>query len=85
MNNLSTVNSSIKSRWGAYLFQADLRGGGGAYLNNVEIMMVSVLHKELEAQEQEVWKSCSRWSESNPNFQLVNKQSRISAHEVLQS
>ena len=37
---------------GAYLFQAHLRGGGGLieaeHLFNLEMMMVSVLHKELE-------------------------------------
>ena len=37
---------------GAYLFQAHLRRGGGAYLRGgficLEMTMVSVLHKELE-------------------------------------
>ena len=37
---------------GAYLFQAHLRGGGGlieaGHLFNLEMMMVSVLYKELE-------------------------------------
>ena len=39
-------------RGGAYLFQAHLRGGGGlieaGHLFNLEMMMVSVLYKELE-------------------------------------
>ena len=37
-----------------------------------------------EAQEQNGWSSCSRESESNPNFQLVNKPSWISLREVLE-
>ena len=44
--------SSIKTpppppHWEAYLFHAHLRAGGGG-LFNLEKMMVSVLHKELE-------------------------------------
>ena len=44
--------------------------------------MVSVLHKEQEYKVeklklQEGWRSCSRGSESNPNFQMVNKPSWI--------
>ena len=31
-----------------------------------------------------VWRSCSWGSESNPNFQVVNKPSQISPHDVLQ-
>ena len=37
-----------------------------------------------EAQEQNGWSSCNRESESNPNFQLVNKPSWISLREVLE-
>ena len=73
-------------------------GGGGLIeagdllemgdLFNLEKTMASVLHKELEQKveklkNKERWRSCSRRSESNPNFQLVNKP-RISLHEVLQ-
>ena len=60
---------------------------GGLFI--VEKTMVSVLHKELEYKVESSstrgWKSCTRGSESNPNFQLVNKLLRISPHEVLQS
>ena len=51
--------------------------------------MVSVLQKELEYKVEKLkyerFRSCSRGSESNPNFQLVNKPSWISPHEVLRS
>ena len=52
--------------------------------------MASVLHKDLEckvaeAQVQEDWRSCSRGSETNPNFQLANKLSQISPQKVKQS
>ena len=52
--------------------------------------MVSVLHEEIEykvgkTQVQEGWRSCSRGSEPNPNFKLINKPSQIRPHEVLQS
>ena len=65
------------------------RGGGGG-LFNLEKTMVSVLHKEgriqsRKAQVQQGWRPGSRGSESNSNFQLVNKPSRISPHEVFQS
>ena len=56
--------------------------GGGAVLN-LEMTMVSVLHKELESSTRS-FRSYSRGSESNANFQLVNKSSWISPHEVLQ-
>ena len=73
-------------------------GGGGGLIETgslfergfiyLEMTMVSVPHKERtriqsgKTQVQEGWKSCSRGSESNPNFQLVNKPFRISPHEV---
>ena len=65
-------------------------GGGGGGLFNLEKTMVSVLHKEgriqsRKAQVQQGWRPGSRGSESNSNFQLVNKPSRISPHEVFQS
>ena len=34
---------------------------------------------------QEGWRSCNWGSESNPNFQMANKPSQISPHEVLQT
>ena len=42
---------------GAYLFQAHLRGGGlieKGHLFNLEMTMVSVLHKELEHKEEKL-------------------------------
>ena len=60
---------------------------GGLF--SLEMMMVSVLHKELEYKveklKSESFRSSSRGSESNPNFQLVNEPSRISPHKVLWS
>ena len=56
--------------------------------------MASVLYKELQYKVEklkyknsklEVMQACSRGSKTNPNFRLVNKPSRISLHEVLQS
>ena len=62
---------------GAHLFQARLRRAylrGGLF--NLEQTMVSVLPEK--PQVPEGWSSCSRGSESNPNFQLGNKPSQIS-------
>ena len=48
------VNPLLSPPWGAYLFQAHLRGGGEGGLMeigglfNLEKTMVSVVHKELE-------------------------------------
>ena len=77
--------SSIKLPPGAYLFETHLRvglirdgglfkrwGGGGCCLLNLAKKVVSVLHKELEYQVQEVGGHAGE-SETNPNFQLVNK------------
>ena len=68
-------------------FQAYLGWGGGG-LFKLKTTMVSVLHKELEYKVEKLknkFRSCSLGSESNPNFQMVNKLSRISPHKVLQS
>ena len=59
---------------------------GGLF--NLANTMVSLLHKELEYKVTNLsksWGSCSRGSKTNPNFQLVNKTSQISPHELLQS
>ena len=63
--------------------------GGGL---NLAKTMASVLYKELQYKVEklkykklEVMQACRRGSKTNPNFQLVNKPSRISPHEVLQS
>ena len=77
-----------------YLFQAHSRGGGGLFerggLFSLERTMVSVrLHKEVEYGGEKLkckkFRSWNRGSVSHPNFQLVNKPSRISPHEILQS
>ena len=61
---------------------------------NLAKTMASVLYKELQYKVEklkykykkfEVTQACSRGSKTNPNFQLVNKPSQISPHEVLQS
>ena len=66
---------------------AYLRGGGGLF--RLVKMVVSVFHKDLECQVEKLkyksWRSCSRGSKTNSTFQHVNKQSRISPNEVLQS
>ena len=62
------------------------KDGGGLF--NLAKTMVSVLHKELkyevESSSTRSWRSCSRGSSTNPNFQLVNKPSQISPNEVSQ-
>ena len=62
-------------------------GGGGLF--NLEKMIVSVLHKGLEYKVEKVkYKKLESWirgSETNLDFHLVNKPSRISPHKVLQS
>ena len=68
-------------------FQAYLGWGGGG-LFNLKTTMVSVLNKELEYKVEKLknkFRSCSLGSESNLNFQMVNKLSRIRPHKVLQS
>ena len=72
---------------GSYTFNPLLSPWGGLF--NLAKTMVSILHKELEyiywkISSTRIWRSCSRGSKTNLNFQLVNKQSRISPHEVLQ-
>ena len=42
----SSIKTPPPPHWEAYLFHAHLRAGGGLF--NLEKMMVSVLHKELE-------------------------------------
>ena len=62
------------------------RGGGLIYFrkNNGISCPQRTRTQRGEAQEQNGWSSCSRGSESNPNFQLVNKPSWISLREVLE-
>ena len=79
-----------------------MKGGGGDLIEtgglferggifNLETMMVSVLHKELEYKveklkyEIEVLGHAAENQNQIQTSQLVNKPSRISPHEVLQS
>ena len=89
-DEMSTINPLFSPLVGS-LFQAHLSGEGG-YLRkggsfNLETTMAWVLHKEykVEKLKSRSFRSCSRRSESNPNFKLVNKPSWISPYEVLQS
>ena len=50
---------------------------------NLEMLMVSVLHKELEYRVEKL--KCKNFWVMNPNFQLVNKPSRTSPREILWS
>ena len=84
----NTVNPPL-SPPGAYSFLTHLRGDliemGGLF--NLEKTMVSVLHKELEYKVEKLKykklaRSCSRRTKTNLNFQLPNKPSQISPHEV---
>ena len=80
-----TINPLLSPQ-GGLLFQTYLRRGGGLF--NLANTMVSVLHKELEYKVKNLsksWRSCSGGSKTNLNFQLVNKTSQISPHELLQS
>ena len=87
--------SSIKPPEGLFISSPFEWGAGGGGLMDalglfsLETTMVSVLHKELEYKVEKLkykkFRSCSRGSESNPTFQLVNKTAQISLHEVLQS
>ena len=71
---------------GAYLFQSPLRE---AYLRegvfNLEKTMVSVLHKELANKVEKLGYKKLEVMQPRIKFQLVNKPSLISSHEVLQS
>ena len=62
------------------------RGGGLIYFrkNNGISCPQRTRTQSGEAQEQNGWSSCSRESESNPNFQLVNKPSWISLRDVVE-
>ena len=64
-----------------------LRWGGGGGLFNLQMMMVSVRHKELEYKAESSstrrFRSGSQGSESNLNFHLVNKPPWTSRHKVL--
>ena len=86
----STVNPLL-SPPGGLLFQTYLRGGGevlfvSGVLFHLANTMVSLLHKKLQHKVKNLsWRSCSGGSKTNPNFQLVNKTTQISPHELLLS
>ena len=64
-----------------------MRGRGGLF--DLAKTMVSVLHKELEYKVENFSNKklevIQQRIKTNPNFQLVNKPSWVSPHEVLQS
>ena len=78
----------------AYLFEAHLKRGGGGLMEtgglfNLEKTLVSILHEELEYKVEKLM--TSKWRlevmaqpKIRINFQLVNKPSWVSPHEVLQ-
>ena len=75
--------SSIKFPGGAY-FKHICRGGGCLF--NLAKTIVSVLHKELERGVEKLkYKKVGGHAAEDQKFQLVNKPSKISPHEVLQS
>ena len=65
------------------------RGGEGGYLiQKRRCYQFSIKNFGIQsgkAPVQEGWRSCNWGSESNPNFQMANKPSQISPHEVLQT
>ena len=86
---MSTVNPLLGPP-GAYLFQTPFKEGliekGGLF--NLEMMMVSVLHKELEYKVKKL--KCKKLEvmqlriKNKSELTVVNKPSQISPHEVLQ-
>ena len=59
---------------------------GGGCLFNLAKTIVSVLHKELERGVEKLkYKKVGGHAAEDQKFQLVNKPSKISPHEVLQS
>ena len=61
-------------------------GVGGEGLFNLTKTIVSVVHKDLEYKVENLKykKKKLKDNKTNPNFQLVNKPSLVSPHEVLQ-
>ena len=57
----------------------DLNGRASKYC-----VWIEWLEYKVESLSTRPWRSCSQGSKTNPNFQLMNKPSRISPHEVLQ-
>ena len=68
---------------GVFISSPFEQGGGGLF--KWEMMMVKKENTKWKILITRSWSSCSRGSESNPNFQVVNKPSRISPHKVLES
>ena len=77
------INPLLSPPRGGGLFQTHLSGGG---LFNLATTTVSVLHKELERGVEKLkYKKVGGHAAEDQKFQLVNKPSKISPHEVLQS
>ena len=76
--------SSTKPLGGLVHFKP-IWGGGLFHLEKVMVFSIRTRIQSRKGQVQEGWRSCSRGSESNPNFQLVNIPLQISPHQVLQS
>ena len=68
------------------LFDGGGGGVGGGGLFNLTKTIVSVVHKDLEYKVENLKykKKKLKDNKTNPNFQLVNKPSLVSPHEVLQ-
>ena len=76
--------SSIKSPPGGGAYFKNICRGGGLF--NLATTTVSVLHKELERGVEKLkYKKVGGHAAEDQKFQLVNKPSKISPHEVLQS
>ena len=76
------INPLLSSPRGAYFKHICRRGG----LFNLATTTVSVLHKELERGVEKLkYKKVGGHAAEDQKFQLVNKPSKISPHEVLQS
>ena len=80
---LLTVTPLLSPRRGLIYFNQNLKDG----LFNLAKKIASVLPEELERKRKisitKSWRTYNRGSKANPNFQLVNKPSRIRAHEVM--
>ena len=90
MTILYTVNPLLSPPGGLFIsspFEAGLIERGGLF--NLETMMdryqyfIKNQNTKWKSSSTRSFRSCSRRSESNPNFQLVNRPSRISPHQVL--
>ena len=78
------INPLLSPPPGGGLISNTFVGGGGLF--NLATTTVSVLHKELERGVEKLkYKKVGGHAAEDQKFQLVNKPSKISPHEVLQS